>query len=70
MTVKELVKAYLKTNGFDGLFCTFGDGCGCSLENLMPCGAAGIEGVNRDILGPVIAGSMIGIYRRRSKRSE
>ena len=35
MTVKEIVLQYLKDNGYDGLYY---DECGCSLDNLMPCG--------------------------------
>jgi len=33
--VKEIVKEYLERNGFDGLW--FSDGCGCCIEDLMPC---------------------------------
>ena len=32
---RAMVAAYLRQNGFDGLFC---DECGCSLDDLMPCG--------------------------------
>lgn len=32
--VQEIVELYLKLHGFDGLCC---DGCGCFLEDLMPC---------------------------------
>ncbi len=35
MTVKEIIKQYLETNGFDGL-CN--DDCGCSKDDLFPCG--------------------------------
>lgn len=34
MTVKEIITAYLKENGYDGL-CR--DDCGCSLSDLVPC---------------------------------
>ncbi len=34
MDVYDIVKKYLKENGFDGL-CT--DDCGCHLDDLMPC---------------------------------
>lgn len=39
MTIKEIVKAYLKANGFDGLYNAAmpGDGCGCTIDDLMPC---------------------------------
>ncbi|WP_295438173.1 hypothetical protein, partial [Thiolapillus sp.] len=32
---RDMVAAYLREHGFDGLFC---DECGCSLDDLMPCG--------------------------------
>lgn len=35
MTLKEIVKQYLDDNGFDGLC---GDDCGCSKDDLFPCG--------------------------------
>jgi hypothetical protein len=34
MNVREIVIAHLKAGGFDGLCC---DGCGCGLDDLMPC---------------------------------
>jgi len=34
MNVKEIVKAYLEDNGFEGLA---GIDCGCELSDLMPC---------------------------------
>jgi len=34
MTVIEIVKEYLKSNGFDGLC---GDECGCGLDDLVAC---------------------------------
>ena len=35
MTVKEIVKEYLKKNGYDGLY---NDNCGCKItEDLCPC---------------------------------
>lgn len=34
ITVKEIVKAYLKEHGYDGLC---GDECGCGIEDLAPC---------------------------------
>lgn len=33
--VREIVVAYLKKHGYDGL-CT--DDCGCGLDDLAPCG--------------------------------
>lgn len=34
MNVKEIIIAHLKSIGADGLCC---DGCGCGLDDLMPC---------------------------------
>jgi hypothetical protein len=39
MMVIEIVKKYLKENGFDGLV---GDDCGCGIEDLAPCGCDSI----------------------------
>lgn len=35
MTVKEIVEAYLRANGFDGLYA---DECSCTVDDLEPCG--------------------------------
>lgn len=35
MTVREIVRDYLKANGYDGLFSP-GE-CGCTLDDLAPC---------------------------------
>lgn len=40
MTVREIVVAHLKAGGFDGLAC---DGCGCGLDDLMPCSMDAME---------------------------
>lgn len=41
MTVLDIVKKYLRDNGFDGLA---GDDCGCALEDgIAPCESCGIE---------------------------
>ena len=37
-TVKEIVKAYLKEHGYDGLCSYF---CGCDFEVLMDCDSCG-----------------------------
>jgi hypothetical protein len=34
MNVKEIVVQYLRENGYDGLFSY---GCGCAVDDLMPC---------------------------------
>lgn len=36
-TTKEIVAAYLKASGYDGLYNTTGD-CGCELADLFACG--------------------------------
>lgn len=37
MKVRQIVEAYLKENGFDGLFNTNGE-CACVLDDLVACG--------------------------------
>lgn len=40
MTVREIVKDYLKNNNYDGLCCIEGFGavpCGCGVDDLFPC---------------------------------
>ena len=36
--VLEMVTYYLKAQGYDGLFNTEYEPCGCDLEDLVPCG--------------------------------
>jgi hypothetical protein len=36
MTVKEIVKTYLKKNKYDGLYSATGL-CGCEMDDLFPC---------------------------------
>jgi len=39
MNIKQIVEAWLKANGYGGLCntdCCY-DGCGCLLDDLMPC---------------------------------
>lgn len=40
MTVKEIIRAYLIDNDYDGLWT---DDCGCFLDDLFPCDCEGIE---------------------------
>ncbi len=35
MDLREIVKAGLEANGYD---CLCGEGCGCDIDDLMPCG--------------------------------
>ena len=35
MTVVEIVREYMQKNGYTALV---GDGCGCEIDDLMPCG--------------------------------
>lgn len=35
--VKSIVKAYLVTHGYDGLYEIDNFGCACKLSDLMPC---------------------------------
>ncbi len=37
LTVLEIIKDYLKKNGYDGLC---GEECGCGIDDLAPCGQA------------------------------
>jgi hypothetical protein len=37
MDLQEIVKQWLSTHGYDGLF-NPDDECGCMHENIMPCG--------------------------------
>jgi len=39
-TVKEIVKDWLKSHNYDGLWC---EDCGCELTDLIPCQGDGIE---------------------------
>ena len=41
MTVREIVEAYLKEHGFDGLY--HDNDCGCRIGDLMPCTAESVE---------------------------
>ena len=40
MNVREIVIAHIKSIGADGLCC---DGCGCGLDDLMPCCGDALE---------------------------
>ncbi len=34
-TIKDIIKTWLKDNGYDGLY---DDECGCEIDDLFPCG--------------------------------
>ena len=38
ISVKEIVRAYLEANDYDGLYCS---DCGCLLTDFAPCGEMG-----------------------------
>lgn len=40
MNVRTIITKYLEDNGFDGLCC---DGCGCGLDDLIPCSGDALE---------------------------
>jgi len=40
MTVKEIIEAYLREHGYDGIYAPE-DECGCHLGDLFPCGGTG-----------------------------
>jgi len=42
ITVKDIVKQYLRNNGYDGLGHEDSE-CACDIDNLMWCGADGIS---------------------------
>jgi len=41
MKLEEIIKAWLKENGYDGL-CNTDIECGCAVEDFMPCGEPSI----------------------------
>jgi len=50
MNVNDVLRKYMKDNGYDGLY-EGGEGCGCSLDDFMPCGTCNGEcefGVKRE----------------------
>ena len=42
MTMQNIVREWLKANGYDGL-CDTHQECGCSVNDLMPCSEPGTE---------------------------
>ena len=42
MTLQQIVKEWLKRNGYDGL-CDCNLECGCSVDEIMPCAEPGTE---------------------------
>ena len=44
ITVVDMVRSYLHEHGYDGLYWDDGDdGCGCGLDDFVPCGHLGDE---------------------------
>lgn len=42
MTVEDIIKEKIRISGADGLVLLEMDGCGCDLEDLMPCGGENV----------------------------
>lgn len=42
MTLQQIVREWLKANGYDGL-CDCNLECGCSVDDIMPCAEPGTE---------------------------
>ena len=40
MDVKDIIEAWLKENGYDGLY---GEECACRIDDLMPCEEPGTD---------------------------
>ena len=43
MNLRELLKAQLKSQGFDGLYYGSYGNCGCEIDDLMPCGGPSLS---------------------------
>jgi hypothetical protein len=55
VNVKDIVKAYLKANGYDGLLSDRYE-CGCALDDLMECDQEGIKACEPAYKGPCTCG--------------
>jgi len=51
MTVKDMVSAYLRQNGYDGLWSPDGE-CACKRDDLMPCDGESIDKCRPGYLAP------------------
>jgi hypothetical protein len=49
LNVEQILKKWLKDNGYDGLYCS---GCGCSINDLAPCGMIYIMDCHPGYKGP------------------
>ena len=64
MTIKEIIKAYLLQNGYDGL-CNPDLECGCGNDDLFPCGEC-YEDCIPGYIGPDTTGEGdFGIYESK-----
>ena len=55
-TGKEMIIEYMKEHGFTGLYCPEADNCGCTIDDIAPCGndeclAGAFAGYKRDCIG-------------------
>lgn len=53
--VKDIVTAFLKAHGYDGLYSSFGE-CGCKLDDLAPCGDGDIMNCEPGYVQPCTCG--------------
>jgi len=47
MTIRKIIKDWLESHGYDGLYRDDDDGCGCSLDE-FPCVGCGNVGIPPD----------------------
>ena len=52
LNVREILRHWLKANGYDGLGCFDGDPCGCVLDDLISCDECFCPDCSPGYLGP------------------